>query len=59
MKIIVKSLMIILLGSAFVVGCGRKGALELPSSRVEKTTQEPFSSKNKLDKPFILDRLIQ
>ncbi|WP_034988681.1 LPS translocon maturation chaperone LptM [Bartonella senegalensis] len=59
MKSIVKSLMIVLLGSIFVVGCGRKGALELPSSMIEKTTQETFSSKNKLDKPFILDRLIQ
>ncbi|WP_375669585.1 LPS translocon maturation chaperone LptM, partial [Bartonella sp. MR168JLCBS] len=30
MKIILKSLMIVLFYGAVVVGCGRKGALELP-----------------------------
>ncbi|WP_336287559.1 MULTISPECIES: LPS translocon maturation chaperone LptM [unclassified Bartonella] len=59
MKIIFKRLMIVLFFSVVCVGCGRKGALELPSSTVAKTTQETLSSKNTADKPFILDRLIQ
>ncbi|WP_332060021.1 LPS translocon maturation chaperone LptM [Bartonella sp. CB74] len=59
MKIIFKRLMIVLFLGIACVGCGRKGALELPSSTVAQATQETLSSKNTADKPFILDRLIQ
>ncbi|ETS13737.1 LPS translocon maturation chaperone LptM [Bartonella quintana] len=58
MKIILKSLMIVLFYGAVVVGCGRKGGLELPPPSMEKPAQEASVAKNKVDKPFILDRLI-
>ncbi|WP_455476174.1 LPS translocon maturation chaperone LptM [Bartonella sp. B17] len=58
MEIILKSL-IVLFCSVILVGCGRKGALELPPSTVEKTTQKIFVDKSKTDKLFILDRLIK
>ncbi|MBB4075831.1 putative small lipoprotein YifL [Bartonella fuyuanensis] len=59
MKIIVKGLMIILLGGLGVVGCGRKGSLEIPLTSVEKPMQRTSVAKNEDDKPFILDRLIK
>lgn len=42
-----------------IVGCGRKGALELPSLTTVEPSQGAFVSERKTDKPFILDRLIQ
>ncbi|WP_455474090.1 LPS translocon maturation chaperone LptM [Bartonella sp. B30(2025)] len=59
MEIVLKNWIIILVSSIVLFGCGRKGALELPSSAVKKTTQRTFVDKNKTDKPFILDRLIK
>ncbi|WP_336278644.1 LPS translocon maturation chaperone LptM [Bartonella sp. CB175] len=59
MGIILKSLMIFLFCSVICAGCGRKGALELPSSDAIKTPKGAFASKSTVDKSFILDRLIQ
>ncbi|GAA5108123.1 LPS translocon maturation chaperone LptM [Bartonella jaculi] len=59
MKIILKNLAIVLWGSIIIVGCGRKGALELPPSTVADSSQGTFVPQGKTDKPFILDRLIQ
>ncbi|EJF98265.1 hypothetical protein MEI_00764 [Bartonella vinsonii subsp. arupensis Pm136co] len=59
MKIIVKNLTIILLGSVMIVGCGRKGALELPPATVGDSLKSASVSQSKADKPFVLDRLIQ
>ncbi|MET3559452.1 putative small lipoprotein YifL [Bartonella japonica] len=57
MKIIVKNLTIVLLGGIVLVGCGRKGPLEMPSPIVEKPRAS--ITKGKEDKPFILDGLIK
>ncbi|WP_455480682.1 LPS translocon maturation chaperone LptM [Bartonella sp. B12(2025)] len=59
MKIILKNLTIVLLGCVVIVGCGRKGPLEMPSSSLEKPEQKTSVSKSKEDKSFVLDRLIQ
>ncbi|WP_212111826.1 lipoprotein [Bartonella queenslandensis] len=59
MKIIVKGLMIVLLGSLGIVGCGRKGSLEAPLTSVEKSMLDTSVAKSKDDQPFILDRLIK
>ncbi|MBB5073679.1 putative small lipoprotein YifL [Bartonella callosciuri] len=59
MKIILKNLTIILLGSIIIVGCGRKGPLEMPSPSVKKSVQGASVAKSEEDKPFILDRLIK
>ncbi|MGF7157984.1 LPS translocon maturation chaperone LptM [Bartonella heixiaziensis] len=59
MKIILKSLTIVLFGSVIIVGCGRKGALELPPSAMVDSSQGTFVPQGKTDEPFILDRLIQ
>ncbi|WP_455481931.1 hypothetical protein V4P56_05660 [Bartonella sp. B35(2025)] len=59
MKIILKNLKFVLLVNIVIVGCGRKGALELPSSIGVNPSQGVFISQNKADKPFILDWLIQ
>ncbi|EJF80445.1 hypothetical protein [Bartonella doshiae] len=59
MVIILKNLTIVLFGGILIVGCGRKGALEVPSSSMEKSVQGAFVSKSEDDKPFILDRLIR
>lgn len=59
MKIILKSLTIVLLGCVVIVGCGRKGPLEMPYSATEKPVQGASSPKSEEDKPFVLDRLIQ
>lgn len=57
MKIILKNLTIVLLGGIVLVGCGRKGPLEIPSPIVEKP--EASIAKSEEDKPFILDGLIK
>ncbi|VEJ44549.1 LPS translocon maturation chaperone LptM [Bartonella vinsonii] len=59
MKIILKNLTIVLWGSVMIVGCGRKGALELPPATMMDSSKEASVSQSKADKPFILDRLIQ
>lgn len=59
MRIILKNLIIVLFFNVVIVGCGRKGALELPSSITVEPSQEAFVSERKTDKPFVLDRLIQ
>ncbi|WP_317993990.1 LPS translocon maturation chaperone LptM [Bartonella gliris] len=59
MEIILKSLTIVLLGSVLIVGCGRKGVLELPPSTGVNSSQGAFVSQGKTDQPFVLDRLIQ
>ncbi|EJF87114.1 LPS translocon maturation chaperone LptM [Bartonella rattimassiliensis] len=59
MKIIVKVLIIILFGGVGIVGCGRKGSLEMPLTSVDKPMQDTSVAKSKDDKPFILDRLIK
>ncbi|WP_375615714.1 MULTISPECIES: LPS translocon maturation chaperone LptM [unclassified Bartonella] len=59
MKIIIKGLMVVLFGGLGVVGCGRKGSLEMPPTSVEKPTQGTSVAKSEDDKPFILDRLIK
>ncbi|UTO28352.1 LPS translocon maturation chaperone LptM [Bartonella harrusi] len=59
MKIILKNLTIVLLGSVVIVGCGRKGALELPPSAVVDSSQGSSVPQSKADEPFVLDRLIQ
>ncbi|AGF76535.1 LPS translocon maturation chaperone LptM [Bartonella vinsonii] len=59
MKIILKNLTIVLLGSVMIIGCGRKGALELPPAKVMDSLQGASISQSKADKPFVLDRLIQ
>ncbi|WP_375622099.1 MULTISPECIES: LPS translocon maturation chaperone LptM [unclassified Bartonella] len=59
MKIILKGLIIVLFGGLGIVGCGRKGSLELPPSTGVNSSQGTFVSQGKTDKPFILDRLIQ
>ena len=54
-------IVMVLLISLVITGCGRRGALEAPPSTVvtsddigEETSEEPV----KEDKPFILDRLL-
>nr|CDP79316.1 putative small periplasmic lipoprotein [Bartonella schoenbuchensis]CDP79554.1 putative small periplasmic lipoprotein [Bartonella schoenbuchensis] len=59
MRAILKNLIIVLFFNVVIVGCGRKGALELPSSTTVESSQGAFVSERKADKPFILDRLIQ
>ncbi|WP_156851220.1 LPS translocon maturation chaperone LptM [Bartonella refiksaydamii] len=59
MKIILKNLTIVLLGCVVIVGCGRKGPLEVPYSTMEKPVRGAPSTKSEEDKPFVLDRLIQ
>ncbi|MCZ2157862.1 lipoprotein [Bartonella sp. 220] len=59
MKVILKNLTIVLLGSIMIIGCGRKGALELPPAKVMDSSKGATVSQSKADKPFILDRLIQ
>ncbi|WP_208435451.1 LPS translocon maturation chaperone LptM [Bartonella phoceensis] len=59
MKNILKNLTIVLLGSVVVVGCGRKGPLEIPSPSLEKAVQGASVAKSEEDKPFLLDRLIK
>ncbi|WP_273719713.1 MULTISPECIES: LPS translocon maturation chaperone LptM [unclassified Bartonella] len=59
MKIILRNLTIVLLGGIVVVGCGRKGSLEMPPLNVEKSRQGASVTKDEEDKPFILDRLIK
>ncbi|WP_455466030.1 hypothetical protein [Bartonella sp. B39] len=59
MKIILKSLTIVLLGSVIMVGCGRKGTLELSPPALVNSSQGTFVPQGKTDEPFILDRLIQ
>ncbi|WP_144751694.1 MULTISPECIES: LPS translocon maturation chaperone LptM [Bartonella] len=59
MKIILRNLTIVLLGGVVMVGCGRKGALEMPPLNVEKPGQGTSVAKGEKDKPFILDRLIK
>ncbi|EJF74993.1 MULTISPECIES: LPS translocon maturation chaperone LptM [Bartonella] len=59
MKIILKSLTIVLVGCVFIVGCGRKGPLEMPYSTMEKPARGASSLKSEEDKSFVLDRLIQ
>ncbi|WP_375650746.1 lipoprotein [Bartonella sp. OT172YNZD] len=59
MKIILKGLMIVLLGGVCVVGCGRKGSLEMPLTSVEKSVQGASVAQSEDDKPFIFDRLIK
>ncbi|WP_039758840.1 lipoprotein [Bartonella queenslandensis] len=59
MKIIIKGLVIVLFGGLGIVGCGRKGSLEAPLTRVEKSTLDTSVAKSKDDQPFILDRLIK
>ncbi|UNE54152.1 LPS translocon maturation chaperone LptM [Bartonella machadoae] len=59
MKTVLKNLTIVLLGSVVIVGCGRKGALELPPSEVVDSSQGASVPQNKANEPFILDRLIQ
>ncbi|WP_336293819.1 hypothetical protein [Bartonella sp. CB169] len=59
MEIILKNLTIVLFGCVVIVGCGRKGLLEMPFQSVEKSAQRSPISKSEENKPFILDRLIQ
>ncbi|ALE03219.1 hypothetical protein [Bartonella ancashensis] len=59
MKIIAKVLVISLLGSVILIGCGRKGTMEEFSLDTAKSSQGTLISKDKEDKPFILDGLIQ
>lgn len=59
MKIIIKGLMIVFFGGLGIVGCGRKGSLEVPLTSVEKSMLDASVAKSKDDKPFILDRLIK
>ncbi|WP_455479367.1 LPS translocon maturation chaperone LptM [Bartonella sp. B23] len=59
MKIIFKNLTIALLASVIIVGCGHRGALELPPSALVNSSQGTFVPQGKTDEPFILDRLIQ
>ncbi|WP_078664095.1 hypothetical protein [Bartonella sp. WD12.1] len=59
MRTILKNLIIVLFFNVVIVGCGRKGALELSSSTTVKSSQKAFVSERKTDKLFILDRLIQ
>lgn len=59
MGTILKNLIIVLFFNVVIVGCGRKGALELPSLTTMEPSQGAFVSERKTDKPFILDRLIQ
>ncbi|WP_455477863.1 hypothetical protein V3565_03660 [Bartonella sp. B10] len=59
MKVILKNLKIVLLVSTIIIGCGRKGSLELPPLTEVDSSQGTFISQNKVDKPFILDWLIQ
>lgn len=60
MKITLKNLMIVILGGFVIIGCGRKGALEVPSSVGKNDLQEGvLDSKSKAYKPFVLDWLIQ
>ncbi|GAA5096246.1 LPS translocon maturation chaperone LptM [Bartonella acomydis] len=59
MKSILRSLTIVLLGGIVLIGCGRKGALEMPPSSVQKPVKGESVAKNEDDKAFILDRLIK
>ncbi|AGF75115.1 hypothetical protein BAnh1_12480 [Bartonella australis AUST/NH1] len=59
MKAILKNLMILFLGSIFIVGCGRKGTLESLPSTAAEPLQGALISKSKADKSFVLDQLIQ
>ncbi|WP_455476997.1 hypothetical protein [Bartonella sp. B41] len=59
MKFILKNLKIVLLGGIIIVGCGRKGALEFPSTTVVDISQRGRVSKSRIEKPFILDWLIR
>ncbi|EJF74645.1 hypothetical protein HWV54_03705 [Bartonella alsatica] len=59
MKIILRNLTIVLLGGIILVGCGRKGSLEMPLPSVEKPGQGTSVAKSEEDKLFILDRLIK
>ncbi|WP_026088170.1 LPS translocon maturation chaperone LptM [Bartonella rattaustraliani] len=60
MKMILKNLTIVLFWGFVIVGCGRKGPLEMPPlPSVEKPAQEASVVKKEEDKPFILDRLIK
>ncbi|EJF79182.1 hypothetical protein MCQ_00723 [Candidatus Bartonella washoeensis Sb944nv] len=59
MKIILRSLTIVLLGNVLLFGCGRKGALELPSSTGVDSSQGAFVPQSTANESFVLDRLIQ
>ncbi|WP_019219317.1 LPS translocon maturation chaperone LptM [Bartonella florencae] len=59
MKIVLRSLTIVLLGGIVLVGCGRKGALEMPPLDVQKPVKGASIAKSEEDKAFILDRLIK
>ncbi|MET3589117.1 putative small lipoprotein YifL [Bartonella silvatica] len=59
MEINLKKLTIVLLGGVVIVGCGRKGPLEMPMPSAEKSVQGDSVVKKEKDKPFILDRLIK
>lgn len=57
-----KTLIFVLLISfcgSFLAGCGRKGAVELPSSSMIENDKGEMVEKPKEDKPFILDSLIR
>ncbi|AQX28553.1 MULTISPECIES: hypothetical protein [unclassified Bartonella] len=56
---IIKNLTIILFCSVVIGGCGRREILDLPSSKMIRLPQGEFVSESKVDKPFILDPLIQ
>jgi len=43
---------------SFLVGCGRKGALEPPPSTMIENERGDKQMRPKQDKPFILDRFI-
>jgi|GEM_PF-1731673 len=46
-------------GMVLLTGCGRKGALERPSSAMTENEKGDPVPKPGEDKPFILDRLIK
>jgi len=59
MKKSLSSLIMLSICLSMIAGCGRKGPLEPPPSSLIQDSSGKMVEKPKLDKPFILDRLIK